>query len=397
MFRPGFQSQSFQRQNRFWGCLVRPMLLCLAFSTSAVFADDASDYEKQLKELQSNIQKLQKELKDVKGSRDQLQDTLEESESDIGELLKKIENLKTELEQQDEQLQSLREERSELQQARGEQQAAVAQQVQAAYRLGRQSQIKLLLNQEAPERVTRILTYYDYLLAARSDKLTTYLNTINRLDAIEPEIETKAASLAQDKESLSQRHQELAERQESRRKTLTALNSSITSTDQRLAKMQRDRERLEALLQEVTSAIASIPLPGNGQAFSRSKGKLPWPTQGRVQHRFGSSQVADKLQWNGLVIEAPAGQPVVAVHYGRVVFSDYFRGHGLLLIVDHGEGFMSLYAHNQSLLKETGEWVSAGERIAQVGSSGGRESAGLYFEIRQGGRPTDPAQWLAQA
>lgn len=392
MFKSGFQ-----RQPSFFGRLARPLLLCLAFSAGAALADDASDYEKQLKELQSNIQKLQKELKEVKGSRDQLQDELQESESDIGELLKKIEKLKTELEQQDKQLQSLREERSELHQARREQQAAVAVQVQAAYRLGRQSQIKLLLNQEAPERVTRILTYYDYLLAARSDKLTTYLNTLNRLDAIEPEIEAKAEALARDKDSLSQRHRELAERQEKRKQTLAKLNSSITSSDQRLAKMQQDRERLEALVGEMTSTIASIPLPGDGQPFSRSKGKLPWPTKGRVQHRFGSSQVSDKLQWNGLLIEAPAGEPVVSVHYGRVVFSDYFRGHGLLLIVDHGEGFMSLYAHNQSLLKETGEWVSAGEPIARVGSSGGRESAGLYFEIRQGGRPTDPSQWLGRA
>lgn len=386
-----------QRQSGLFRRLARPILLCLVFLAGAAFADDASDYEKQLKELQSNIQKLQKELKKVKGSRDQLQEDLEESESDIGELLKKIEKLKTELEQQDKQLQSLREERSQLHQARREQQAAVAEQVQAAYRLGRQSQIKLLLNQEAPERVTRILTYYDYLLAARSDKLTAYLNTLNRLDAIEPEIESKAEALARDKDALSQRHHELAARQEKRKQTLAALNSSITSSDQRLTKMQRDRERLEALLGEMASTIAAIPLPGDGEPFSRTKGKLPWPTKGRIQHRFGSSQVADKLQWNGVMIEAPAGEPVVAVHYGRVVFSDYFRGHGLLLIVDHGEGFMSLYAHNQSLLKETGEWVSAGEHIARVGSSGGRESAGLYFEIRQGGRPTDPALWLARA
>ncbi len=390
-------SPDYQRQQRLLRRLARPLLLCLAFSVGPALADDASDYEKQLKELQSNIQKLQKELKEVKSSRDELQDELEESESDIGELLKKIEKLKSEMEQQDEQLQSLHKERSELQQARREQQAAVAEQVQAAYRLGRQSQIKLLLNQEAPERVTRILTYYDYLLAARSDKLTSYLNTLNRLDAIEPEIEAKTAALARDKDALSQRHRELAERQEKRKQTLAKLNSSISSSDQRLAKMQRDRERLEKLLGEMTSTIASIPLPGDGQAFSRSKGKLPWPTKGRVQHRFGSSQVADKLQWNGLLIQAPAGEPVVAVHYGRVVFSDYFRGHGLLVIVDHGEGFMSLYAHNQSLLKETGEWVSAGEHIARVGSTGGRESPGLYFEIRQGGRPTDPAQWLARA
>src|SRR5690606_38463950 len=190
-----------------------------------------------------------------------------------------------------------------------------------------------------------------------------YLTTLERLEQIEPQILAKTQTLAQNQQALSERHQQLQRRQEERRRTLLALNSRITNADKKLGQMQQDRERLEALLSEMASAIANIPLPGDERPFSSRKGQLPWPTDGTVQHRFGSSQVTDKLQWNGILIKATMGQPVLAVHHGRVVFSDYFRGHGLLLIVDHGEGFMTLYAHNQSLFKETGEWVSAGERI----------------------------------
>lgn len=383
------------------GRLWRParyLLLCLGLALfTPALADDAADYEARLKELQNNIQQLQRELKSAQGTRDELREQLEESESEIGELLNNIERIEKQLEEQEDNLQGLRQERSELQSARQAQQQEVSHQVQAAYQLGRQSQMKLLLNQEEPERVSRILRYYDYLLEARNDKIQTYLATLQRLDQIEPEIAAETRALERNRSALSERHERLNQSQQERRQTLAAINNRITSADQELTQMQSDRERLEKLLQEMTSTIANIPLPGDDRPFSSRRGRLPWPTDGQVQHRFGSSQFAEKLQWNGITIRAPTGQAVFAVHHGRVVFSDYFRGHGLLLIVDHGEGYMTLYAHNQTLLKDTGEWVSAGERIASVGNTGGRSTAGLYFEIRHNGRPTDPAAWLARA
>jgi murein hydrolase activator len=360
-------------------------------------ANETREYEAQLRQLQENIQRLQRELESVQGTRDELREQLQKSESEIGELLRNIERIEKQLKKQEQDLQSLHRERSELQLARNEQQQEVSYQMQAAYQLGRQSQIKLLLNQESPERVSRILRYYDYLLEARNEKIQSYLTTLDRLDQIEPQITAQTHSLEQNRSALRERHSELSLRQQERRETLAALNNRITSADQELTQMQGDRERLEQLLDEMTSAIANLSLPEGDHPFSNRKGRLPWPTDGTVQHRFGSSQFAEKMQWNGIVIRAPAGQAVLAVHHGRVVFSDYFRGHGLLLIVDHGEGFMTLYAHNQSLFKETGEWVSAGERIASVGNTGGRQNAGLYFEIRHNGRPTDPSGWLARA
>lgn len=135
----------------------------------------------------------------------------------------------------------------------------------------------------------------------------------------------------------------------------------------------------------------------SNRPFKELKGKLPWPTQGKIIKQFGSARATNKVRWQGLMIASDEGAPVHAVHHGRVVFADYLRGHGLLLIIDHGDSFLSLYAHNQMLYKEIGDWVSAGEEIATVGQSGGQDQAGLYFELRHQGKPTNPNSWLKKS
>ena len=374
------------------------VLVCLLSGQSyPAWGDDQAEYEARLRELQRNIQQLQTSLEQAQGARDQLREQLEASESEIGELLQDIERIEKELEGQEQNLQSLKSERHDLHLARAEQQEAVAQQVKAAYQLGRQSQIKLLLNQESPQRVDRLLRYYDYWLEARAGQINRYLATLQQLDRLEPKIHKRTQQLAQNRKGLGARHQQLHEQQETRRQTLAKLNQRIRSTDQELDELRQDRARLESLLEEMASSLAELALPGEGESFGNRKGRILRPARGPIRHAFGSPQLHGQVPRNGLVIAAPAGAPVVAVHHGRVVFSDYLRGHGLLLIVDHGEGYMSLYAHNQALYKETGEWVAPGETIARVGASGGQGQPGLYFEIRHKGHPLDPSPWLAQA
>jgi len=135
-------------------------------------------------------------------------------------------------------------------------------------------------------------------------------------------------------------------------------------------------------------------LPENSASFASLKGKLPWPTDGRVLRNYGTPRVSDKMRWQGLLIGGNEGSPVRAVHHGRIVFSDYLRGQGLLLIIDHGAGYLTLYAHNQALYKELGEWVEAGELVAALGNSGGQQTAALYFELRHNGEPTNPKRWF---
>lgn len=185
----------------------------------------------------------------------------------------------------------------------------------------------------------------------------------------------------------------MASRQQHRKSTLAKLNTRITRQNLALSQLKEDKAELERILEEVTQALASMKLPGNNQPFASFRGKLSWPVSGKISHRFGSSRVAGKLNWDGVMINAAGGTQVKAIYHGRIVFSDYLRGHGMLLIIDHGDGYMSLYAHNQILYKVAGDWVSEGETIATVGSTGGRSAPGLYFEIRHRGKPDNPAKW----
>lgn len=376
--------------------LISSLRIC-AIATLCLLAPAGVAQQQDMKKLQENIQQLQKELKSIQGERSELQKNLQKSETEVGELLKKIEQINRDLKNQNNQLKELHQERETLEGAKQQQQSEVATQVASAYQLGQQSQVKLLLNQESPERVSRMLKYHQYFLAARAEKLAAYVATLQQLDELEPRIAAKTIELSNSQKTLQARHEELKQRQKDRQQALAKINSTLKNKDQELRQLEEDRKRLQALLQQVTHTVGSVPLPSGNEKFSSRKGRLPWPTEGKVIHRFGSARVTGQMQWSGLMIRAAEGKPVVAVHHGRVVFADYFRGHGLLLIVDHGEGFLSLYAHNQSLFKTTGDWVRAGDAIASVGNSGGQAETGLYFEIRHNGKPTDPATWLARA
>ena len=364
-------------------------------------ADEKADMTK----LQKEIEALQKELKAVQGTRSDLQKDLEKSETQINELQKKANEIDKELDQQNKELDQLKNERSQLEQARKNQQAQIAEQMRAAYKLGKQSEIKVLLNQESPDQLSRIMKYHSYLMEAHTTKMQTFLDTITRIDALTPEIEKKTLELGGMQAELDSQRAQLKTIHGERQQALAKVNNQLKSKSQELKQLNKDRQQLQALLERVTKSVATtgavnspsyVPLPKGGEKFSLRKGRLPWPTQGSMIHRFGSARIAGQMNWTGAYIAAPMGNSVIAVHHGRVVFADYFGGHGLLVIVDHGEGYLSLYAHNQNLLKKAGEPVQAGEAIATVGNSGGQASTGLYFEIRHNGKPIDPSGWLAR-
>jgi septal ring factor EnvC (AmiA/AmiB activator) len=368
-------------------------LVALLWLPLAAAQTDEEQYQAKLSELQATIKELKTELEKVKSSRDNLENNLQGTEVNIGKLHQKIERLKGELASQKKQLTQLKHQRSELQQQQKQQQHHIAEHINAAHRLGQQSQLKLLLNQQHPDQVARTLKYYEYFLEARSEKIDAYLAVISELDTIEPRIQAKTEQLENSKRKLESQHQQLRLRQKDRLETLSKLKQSISNKDQQLKKLARDKQQLEKLLEEVTAAIANLNLSSDGEPFAKRKGKMKLPTKGKITNRFGGTRQAGKLTWEGLEIKASAGSSVNAIHHGRVVFSDYLRGHGLLIIVDHGDSYMSLYANNQTLLKDIGDWVSSGEEIARVGNSGGKASNGLYFEIRRQGKPVNPTLW----
>jgi septal ring factor EnvC (AmiA/AmiB activator) len=270
---------------------------------------------------------------------------------------------------------------------------ALAAQLRTAYLIGSEEPLKLLLNQKDPARAGRMFVYYSYFGRARAaqiDGISAELGEIGRLDrALEVE-ETRLAELEKERHvELSQ----LEQAREARSRVLVSLQNESRSRVQSLDRLQRQKSGLEKLLHELERVVPSFP--ANSQdAFARLRGKLVWPVSGRVLSHFGETR-AGGIKWDGLRIASERGAPVRAVSDGRVIYADWLAGLGLLAIVDHGSGYLSLYGHNERLFKAAGDRVTAGDAIAAAGDSGGQANPELYFEIRKGGKPIDPRPWFS--
>jgi septal ring factor EnvC (AmiA/AmiB activator) len=369
--------------------------LLAAVSQGAVAQEsEEARAREQLTRLQREIASLGEELKADLAQRSSLRDALRKSEIAIGVVRRQINDTREKLRRSRTQLENLTAQRRELLVARGRQQELIGQEIETAYQMGKQAQLRVLLNQEDPATLARAMTYYDYFYQARLEQIRRYLEIVERIDVLEPEITEVTRSLETSRATLAFQEAELVARQQQRERELAQLNATIETKDQRLQKLGRDREELERLLEVIEQAVAEMEVPEEYQAFAKVRGEMPWPVRGKPSNRYGTRRGQGSLKWQGLIIPAQEGSEVNAIHHGRVVFADWFRGSGLLLIIDHGDGYMSLYAHNESLLRDVGEWVSAGSSVATVGNSGGRAESALYFEIRKDGKPTNPANWL---
>jgi septal ring factor EnvC (AmiA/AmiB activator) len=268
----------------------------------------------------------------------------------------------------------------------------LASELRAAYLISTVEPLKLLLNQQDPARAGRLFVYYSYFSRAHAreiDRVNAELGAIGRLD------QELAAEEAHLQELETERHARLSELEQARlQRTQVLANLQVESRNrvQSLERLQRQKAGLEKLLHDLERVVPSYPT--NGQdAFSRLRGKLAWPVSGRVVTHFGDIR-AGGIKWDGVRIATERSSPVRAVSDGRVIYADWLAGLGLLAIVDHGSGYLSLYGHNERLLKAAGDHVAAGEPIAAAGDSGGEDSPELYFEIRKAGKPIDPRPWF---
>ena len=430
--------------------LITLVLICLL---NPAFADDErAQTQKQIDAARQDVAELQKALGDLQKEKAGVQKDLRGTETKMGKLEKQVEVLQKELKKTEVELQRLDQEKKKLQSARVEQQRLIAIQARAAYQSGRQEYLKLLLNQQHPEKFARTLTYYDYMSQARLAQLQAFNETLRQLAGVEKDVDLQQAQLLVQKSTLEEQREELDKVRQERQKVLAKLNNDYKARDQKLQSRQQDQADLAKVLKTIEETLARqareaeearqkaliaareaeekrqreaealarnssrndktdsddapkrpVKAPGAmvssagasyGGAFVSAKGKLPWPVDGRLLARFGDARGDDaRSTWDGVMISASAGSQVHAVHGGRVVFADWLRGAGLLVILDHGNGYLSLYGHNQSLLKAAGDIVKAGEAISTVGNSGGQDTPALYFAIRQQGRPSDPAQW----
>ncbi len=351
------------------------------------------EIEARLKALKKEISNYKETLDSTQGQKSEIDATLERNEQGINKLINEIDTIEKELDTTNDKVSSLTEKQKELLTVKSEQQYYIEQQVRAAYEIGSQEYLKILLNQEDPNEIARMLTYYDYFNQARSRQIESYNLTLLDLDRVTQELAEETVVLESQRRALGAQQKSLANVQKEKQMTLKALINQISTTGSALSKLEQDRGRLEQLLDKLQESLANLDAPRSAQPFAGMQGKLLLPVEGRISHRFGNERNQGKLRWHGIFIDAVEGESVYAVHYGRVVFSDWLRGFGLLMIISHGEGYMSLYGHNQALFRETGDWVSAGEVIAAVGDSGGQDKTGLYFEIRIDGKPNNPQNW----
>lgn len=389
-------------------------ICCMLLAASALVVQ-AQGTQQELDQIKGEIGKLKEALQQFKGQRSELQQSLRKSETDIDKTRKSMQQIERLLQKQEQELQKLEQQRQQLQKSKGEQQAHIGRQVRAAYEIGQQNRLKALLNHEDPETVSRSMVYYDYFNRARAEQIDAYIELLGKLDTLQPEIEKKAEDLRVAKLDLDKERRQLLEAQAERTRTLASLNSNIQSKDEQLKQRARDRDALDQVLRKIerdararetkerttkereSLAESQLQPVQSGRPFRELRGQLPWPVAGKPDNRFGGSRYGSEMRWQGISIRAREGDSVQAIHNGKVVFADWLRGSGLLIIVDHGDGYISLYAHNQTLLKAAGDAVKAGDAIATVGSSGGEDHAGLYFEIRHKGVPADPAAWCRRA
>ena len=285
--------------------------------------------------------------------------------------------------------------KSELIRQRDDELLQVKQHIRAAARMGATSPLKVMLNQEDPNSVTRVARYFGYFAEARLESTRALEATLADLADSEVQLQDETQALAEQRKLAQVQRDELREKRNDARAIVARYTAEFDSIDTRLSQLRANEQDLIDLLESLRASIFDIGQPNEVVPFASRKGQLALPLEGPLIKRFGELRPEGRVKWTGVLIEAELGTPVKAIHYGRVVFADWLRGFGLLMIISHDNGYMSLYGHNQVLLVEPGEWVNPGQIIGETGTSGGQPLPTTYFEIRAAGQPIDPMLWCA--
>ncbi|MCO7225178.1 murein hydrolase activator EnvC [Pleionea sp. CnH1-48] len=362
-------------------------------SPAFVFAAEEKQTREELEQVKKQIQSVQKRLGKKRKQYDAAVVSVKKSEQQISSAAKILRSTQRQIKKERKLLTEQKSKQRRLRKQRDEHQVLLMRQLRAAYLNGHQEYVKLLLNQQQPEKLGRVLVYYDYLNKARTKTIMQLGNTISELLVVEQDIQKRLAELNVLEASQKEEKSRLLGLKKKRQVAVKKLSSSISSQGKRLARLRENEVELESLLNQMRKALEEILQQQSLSGLKSVKGRLSWPVKGKVTTRFGQKS-SQGLKSNGIQITAPEGREVAAVYHGQVVFADWLRGFGLMTIVDHGDGYMSLYGNNQSLFKEVGDWVEAGELIATVGQSGGHNVSGLYFEIRHQGQAKNPLRWV---
>ena len=372
-------------------------LLFLGALCVATAADDPNPAkaEADLKAVRSQIDKVREDMERDAGKRDQLSKDLEESERSVGSARGELDQLRRERAVHTARRGELADQRRAEEGSLAQDREALAGQIRAASMIGQEEPLKLLLNQRDPAQTGRVLKYYEYFGRARASQIAAinaHLAELASVDAQLAEEEQRLTALEVERKSKLAKLQSARER---RGRALVSLDAEAKNRAKELERLKDQQGGLEKLVRELRRALERIDkFPTDSKdAFAKLRGKLAWPVAGKLVASFGQTR-AGGVKWDGVLVTGAQGTPVRAVYHGRVVYADWLSGLGLLTIIDHGDGYLSLYGHNERLYKEVGERVTAGDTIATLGDSGGRANPALYFEIRKGGRPIDPRPWF---
>jgi septal ring factor EnvC (AmiA/AmiB activator) len=375
--------------------LGRLVLAAVALGASLAVAQDRRESEAALQAVRKEIKALEARVARETASRNDGAKELRAAELEIAAAIRKLTEIRGKVRAQQAERRTLSEESARADRRLATERAALAEQVRSSYMTGREELFKLLLSQESPATLGRMLVYFDYYNRARTariDAVGAELAKLAAIDAqtsrVEQELEALAAAQATEVAALEKSRDE-------RRAAVAKIDAEIRDANAAAAKLRGEERRLADLVMRLGELSAGFPVDTD-EPFPKVKGKLAWPVEGRLAGDYGQPRGAGPVRWTGVLLETAAGTPVRAVYHGRVAFADWLQGLGLLVIVDHGGGYMSLYGHNEALLKESGDWVAPGEAIAQVGDTGGQARPGVYFEIRYNGEPVNPHAWIAR-
>ena len=375
--------------------------LCAAGAATAATAPP----KEELSQLRGRIEAMQKRLAAAEGARSEAADGLRDSERAISESNRSLRDLAAKQRAIQARLIDLQQQETRAGNDIESQQRLLARQLYQQYIGNQPDAVKLLLNREDPNRIARDLHYLTYLARMRAEQIRTLRASIRQLDDLEEETKQQSEALAAVQAEQQAQREKIEREKQTRRDVLQKVARQIESQRHEISKLKRDEQRLARLVEQISQMIArsraetprNERLPDSstdGSAFTELKGKLSLPVRGELKGRFGSPRADGGLSWKGVFIASQPNQEVRAIAAGRVVFADWLRGFGNLLIIDHGGGYMSLYGNNESLFKQVGQAAKGGETIAAVGNSGGNTDYGLYFEMRHQGKAFDPLSWV---
>jgi murein hydrolase activator len=376
--------------------LIFALLAALAAGGAAAKPEqDAKKAEAELAAVKSEIARVTRQVSAEQVERDRLTQDLRSAELSVGKVRGTLGEVRHQRAEHAARRAALAAEQREREAQLENNRSDLAGQMRAAYSIGRQEPLKLLLNQEDPALAGRMFAYYGYFGRARAGQIKAIADDVQRLAELTTELDAEDAELARLEQQQRAELNDLEHARVQRSQVLAGLEAESRTRAQNLERLRAQQSGLEQLLKELRAAMERFPLEAN-DAFAKLRGKLPWPVNGRLVARFGEAR-AGGVRWDGVLVATERGAPVKAVFDGRVIYADWLPGLGLLAIVDHGDGYLSLYGHNERLYKAAGDSVASGEALAAAGDSGGSGRTELYFEIRKGGKPVDPRPWFRAA